>query len=74
MCYIVISMYYGPTLIIDTIGFNTYATSIAIQFSELIGFIPMYYYIEKIKRKTAGFFLFSVTVITSFIVSVIKKP
>lgn len=27
------NMYYGPTLIIDSIGFNTYATSIVIQVS-----------------------------------------
>lgn len=33
LCYIIISMYYGPTLIIDSIGFNTYATSLGIQFS-----------------------------------------
>lgn len=33
MSYIILSMYYGPTLIIDTIGFNTYATSLAIQIS-----------------------------------------
>ena len=30
---IITNMYYGPTLIIDSIGFNTYATSIVIQIS-----------------------------------------
>jgi len=74
MSYIIISMYYGPTLIIDTIGFNTYATSLAIQFAELLGFIPTYYFIEKVPRKKAGFILFLVTVVTSFIVAMIEKP
>ena len=31
--YIVLTMYYGPALIIDSIGFNTYVSSYAIQFS-----------------------------------------
>ena len=72
--YIVLSMYYGPALIIDSIGFNTYVSSFAIQLSELIGYIPCYYFIDKVKRRSTGFWLFIVTVVSSFILSVIEKP
>ena len=67
-------MYYGPTLIIDSIGFNTYVSSFAIQLSEIVGFIPTYFYIDKVKRKSTGFVLFLVTVISALIISMIKKP
>ena len=67
-------MYYGPTLIIDSIGFNTYVSSFAIQLSEIVGFIPAYFYIDKMKRKSTGFILFLVTVISALIISMIKKP
>lgn len=68
---IITNMYYGPTLIIDSIGFNTYATSLVIQFSELVGFIPIYYYIEKVERKKAGIYLLSTIALTALIVALI---
>ncbi len=74
LSYIVISMYYGPTLIIDSIGFNTYVSSFAIQLSEIVGFIPSYFYIDKVKRKSTGFILFLITVTSALIISMIKKP
>jgi hypothetical protein len=67
-------MYYGPALIIDSIGFNIFVSSFAIQLSELIGYIPCYYYVEKVSRKKTGFFLFLIAVISSFILSLITKP
>lgn len=67
-------MYYGPTLIIDSIGFNTYVSSFAIQLSEIVGFIPTYFYIDKVKRKSTGFILFLVTVVSSLVISLIEKP
>ena len=40
----------------------------------MIGFIPIYYYIEKVERKKAGVILLSIIAITSLTVALIKKP
>jgi len=36
------AMYYGPSLIIDSIGFNIYISNIMVNLSELVTFIPSY--------------------------------
>lgn len=72
--FVMFIMYYGPSLIIDSVGFNTYVTSFAINLSELIGYIPVYFTIEKVKRRTTIFWLFVVTVISSFVLIFVKKP
>lgn len=74
MCYIVFSMYYGPSLIIDTIGFNIFVSNIAILTSELIGYIPCYLYVDKVKRKTANVGLFVITIFSSIILTFVQKP
>ena len=42
------AMYYGPALIIDTIGFNIYISNYVVQASELFALIPAYFLIENI--------------------------
>jgi len=39
------AMYYGPVLIIDQIGFDIYASSAMIHISELLAFIPAFFFI-----------------------------
>jgi hypothetical protein len=42
------AMYYGPALIIETIGFNIYISNYVVQASELFALIPSYFLIENI--------------------------
>jgi hypothetical protein len=44
----VYAMYYGPALIIDSIGFNIYVSNIVVNLSELVTYIPSYFLIESI--------------------------
>ena len=39
------AMYYGPTLIIDDIGFDIYVSSWLINLSELLAYVPSYLWI-----------------------------
>jgi OCT family organic cation transporter-like MFS transporter 4/5 len=71
--FVILSMYYGPALSIGSIGFNTYVTNIAILFSDLIGIIPCYYYIDKVQRRMTGLAMFSVTLVCSFILLFVEK-
>lgn len=72
--FVIMSMYYGPSMIIDKIGFNTFVTSFALQLSELLSLIPCYYYIDKAKRQTTGFSMFFITAVCSFVLILVKKP
>lgn len=40
----------------------------------MIGFIPIYYYIDKVERKKTGIVLLSIIAITALIVALIEKP
>lgn len=42
------AMYYGPALIIDSIGFNIYISNIMVNMSEMVTYVPAYLLIEKI--------------------------
>jgi len=42
--------------------------------SEMIGYIPCYFYIEKVGRKKVAFWMFLVAIISSFILVFVKKP
>ena len=64
--FVILSMYYGPSLIIDSVGFNTFVTSFALQLSEMIMYIPAYYLIDKVKRQKTGIIAFSCTMLCSF--------
>ena len=39
------AMYYGPTLIIEDIGFNIYISNIMVNMSEMVTFLPAYLFI-----------------------------
>ena len=68
------AMYYGPALIIDSIGFNIYISNIIVNFSELVTFIPSYFFIEKIERRRWGMILFTICTICALLLNFIKKP
>lgn len=77
LCFLsfsVYALYYGPVLVIDKIGFNIYVSSYVVQFSELIVYIPLYIFIDKIPRVTAGMVLFSIAGVCSSSLLFIIKP
>jgi hypothetical protein len=43
--FLIYQMYYGPSLIIDQIGFDIFVTSFVLQVTELLIYIPTYPYI-----------------------------
>jgi hypothetical protein len=68
------AMYYGPALIIDSIGFNIYISNIMVNLSELVTYVPSYLFIEKIERKKMGIILFLIAAISALLITFIKKP
>lgn len=72
--FVIFSMYYGPSLIIDSVGFNTFVTSFALQLSEMLMYIPGYYLIDKLKRQKTGAIAFLCTMVCSFVLIFIEKP
>lgn len=74
MAFAIYTLYYGPALVIDNIGFNIYVSSFVVQVSEIIVYFPLYYYIEKIPRKMAGVILFSISGISASILLFFVKP
>lgn len=74
ICFILYAMYYGPVLIIDEIGFDIYVSSFIVQLSELVIFVPAYFYIERIPRKLMGISMFSVAILTAGILVFVEKP
>jgi len=67
-------MYYGPALIINDVGLDIYSSNLIIQLSEIVIYLPAYFYIDKIKRKNSGIVLFSIASFVSFILVFIEKP
>jgi hypothetical protein len=47
---------------------------VIIQLSELVIFIPAYYYIEQMKRKFMGLLTFGITVLCSGVMIFLDKP
>lgn len=74
LSFVIYALYYGPVLIIDKIGFNVFASSYVVQFSELIVYAPLYYYVNKIPRQKAGVVLFLISGICSVALLFIHKP
>lgn len=72
--FVTLSMYYGPSLIIDEIGFNTFVSSFAIQLSELISYLPCWYFIDKVNRQPTAFWSFFVTMVCSLVIVLVDKP
>ena len=67
-------MYYGPALIIDSIGFNIYVSNFVVQASELCALIPSFFLIQDISRKTWGMVLFCICTVCALILNFIEKP
>ena len=77
LCYVafaIYTLYYGPALVIDNIGFNIYVSSFVVQGSEMIVYLPLYYKIEKIPRRVAGVVLFSISGLSTGILLLFGKP
>ena len=74
ICFITYAMYYGPVLIIADIGFDIYISSILIQASEMVCFIPSYFYIERMPRQKLGVVMFALAGICSGILIFVTKP
>jgi hypothetical protein len=68
------SMYYGPSLIIDDIGFNIYISNIMVNMSEMVTYVPSYLLIEKIERKKMGIIMFGIASLCALLMTFIKKP
>jgi hypothetical protein len=60
-------VYYGPTLIIDQIGFDIYTSNIVLNASDLLTYYPLYLLILSIRRRISGIFLFSIATTISII-------
>jgi hypothetical protein len=67
-------MYYGPSMIIDKIGFDTYVSNVAINLSELICYVPCYYFIHRMERRKTGFWMFLVAVVSTVGLVFVEKP
>ena len=72
--FVVLSLYYGPVLSIESIGFNIYVSAVVVQLSELVVYFPLYKVIDKIPRLQAGLILFSINGICAFILLFLEKP
>ena len=72
--FAVIVLYYGPVLAIENIGFNIYISSLVVQISELVVYVPLYKFIHKFPRVTAGYVLLSLSGICCFILLFLEKP
>lgn len=68
------AMYYGPTLIIDDIGFDIFVSSWLINLSELIAYVPSYLWIEQIARKKVGIILFLVSFACALFLTFLVVP
>jgi hypothetical protein len=68
------AMYYGPALIIDDIGFDIFVSSYLVNLSELVTFVPSYFFIEKIPRKSMGIVLFTGAATCALLLTFIEKP
>ena len=70
----IVVLYYGPALTIDQIGFNVFVSSYVVQFSELVVYIPLYFYIDYIPRQKAAMILYAISGLCSSILLFINKP
>ena len=67
-------LYYGPILAIDSIGFNIFISSYVIQFSELLVYVPLFFYVDFIPRQKASIILFSMAGLCAAIILFLGKP
>jgi hypothetical protein len=68
------AMYYGPVLIVDSIGFDIYTSNVMINLADLASYLPSYFFIEKQPRRFMGVMLFGVATIMAGLLVFIVKP
>ena len=67
-------MYYGSGFVFKSMQFDIFASNFILQLSELVVLIPIYFYIEKIRRKIAEQSIFLLAICTAGILMFIKIP
>ena len=72
--FVATTIYYGPVLSIENIGFDIYVSAIVIQFSELIVYYPIYKFINRLPRLWSGLILFSIDGVCSCFLLFLEKP
>lgn len=68
------ALYYGPSLIIDKIGFNIYITNVLVNLSDIVTYLPAYLLVEKIERNSMGIKLYALCTLSSLLLVFIIKP
>ena len=68
------ALYYAPTLLIDQFGFNIYINNAIVTIGDGLTYIPMYFYISVIPRKTTSIVVYAITTFLSLILVFLIKP
>lgn len=67
-------MYYGPIIIVDTIGFDIYTSNIMLNLADLACYLPSYLIINKQPRRLLGMVLFAIATLMAGLLVFITKP
>lgn len=67
-------MYYGPSLIVSSIGFDIYTSEVVLSISDVITYYPLMLMIDKIKRKKYCIILFGIATVICGILIFLVKP
>lgn len=68
------ALYFGPSLIIDQIGFNIYITNVIVNLSDIVTYLPAFFLVEKIERKSWGIKLYAVCALSALLLTFVTKP
>ena len=67
-------MYYGPTLIVDKFGFDIYTSNLILNVSDLLTYTPLFFLMDKIRRKKSCIISFGIATFISGILLFITVP
>ena len=67
-------MYYGPLLIVASIGFDAYSSNVILNTADILTYYPLMLMIDKIHRKKGCVILFGSATIISIIMIFLTKP
>ncbi len=60
-------MYYGPLLIVDSIGFDAYSSNVILNTADILTYYPLMLIVDKIHRKKSCVIMFGGATIISII-------
>lgn len=72
--FVTFAIYYGPILIVDSIGFDIYTSNVMLNVADLLCYIPSYYLIEKQPRKLLCIALIGLATLCAAIMVFVRKP